>query len=117
MIEREGENTHFSSAFLFGGFMKKESAFQHDLIMEIKSLYPNAVVLKTDPNYIQGFPDLLILNNDKWVALECKREHEANVQPNQEYYIWKLNTMSFAAFVYPENKEDIINAIQSTFGY
>ena len=39
----------------------KESAFQAKLIREIKKRFPGAIVLKNDPNYIQGFPDLTVL--------------------------------------------------------
>lgn len=95
--------------------MKKESKFQAELIKDLKKLYPEAVVLKTDPNYIQGLPDLLILNNNKWAALECKRSSNAHMQPNQYYYISKMSKMSFASFVYPENKEEVLHGLQQTF--
>lgn len=73
------------------------------------------MVLKNDPNYIQGVPDLLVLCNDRWAALECKRSKNAPHRPNQEYYISKMNDMSFAAFVYPENREDILDELQRAF--
>ena len=73
------------------------------------------MVLKNDPNYIQGVPDLLVLYNDRWAALECKRSENAPHRPNQEYYISKMNDMSFAAFVYPENREDILDELQRAF--
>jgi hypothetical protein len=95
--------------------MKKESKFQAELIKDLKKLYPEAVVLKTDPNYIQGLPDLLILNNNKWAALECKRSSNAHMQPNQYYYISKMSKMSFASFVYPENKEEVLHGLQQAF--
>lgn len=95
-----------------GGDKKLESAFQADLIKEIKKIFPNCIVLKTDPTYIQGFPDLLVLNNDKWASLEVKRSANASKRPNQEYYVNKMNDMSYAAFVYPENKEMVLDEIQ-----
>ena len=91
----------------------KESKFQHNLIKKVKNNFPDSVILKTDPNYIQGFPDLIILYKDKWVALECKRNEKAHHQPNQDYYIRKLNSMSYASFVYPENERRVLDEMES----
>ena len=92
-----------------------ESKFQSDLIKEIKERYPGAVVLKTDPNYIQGFPDLLMLWQKHWAALECKREEHAHVQPNQEFYVDILNQMSFASFITPKRKDEVLHAMERSF--
>lgn len=92
-----------------------EKDFQSKLIKELKAKYPGAVVLKTDPDYIQGFPDLLILWQKHWAALECKRATDSHVQPNQEFYVDYLNRMSFAAFVKPENKQEVLNAMERLF--
>ncbi len=91
-----------------------ESKFQGKLIKEIKELLPGCVVLKNDPTYIQGIPDLLILHNDKWAALECKQCLGARQQPNQVYWADKLNKMSMARFIYPGNKEEILNELQQS---
>ena len=93
----------------------KESEFQRQLIFEIKQRLPGCVVLKNDPTYIQGVPDLTIFYKDKWAALEVKKSSKAKKQPNQEYFIGYLNDMSFARFVHPENKEDILNELQQAF--
>lgn len=92
-----------------------ESKFQSSLIKEIKKHLKDCLVIKNDPNYIQGLPDLLILYKDKWAALECKAYSKANKQPNQEYYISLMNKMSFASFINPENKEDILNELYKAF--
>ena len=92
-----------------------ESSFQRKLIKDLKILFPNCIVIKSNPNYIQGIPDLLILHNDKWAALECKREAGAAKRPNQEYYVEKMNEMSFSRFIYPENKEEVLNELQQAF--
>ena len=92
--------------------MLKERNFQADLIIELRDLYPEAIVLKNDPNYLQAFPDILILFEDKWAALETKRSEHARRQPNQEYYVEKLNDMSYASFVCPENKERVLDELQ-----
>jgi hypothetical protein len=69
-------------------------------------------VLKNDANYIQGIPDLLILNENKWAALECKKDKKASKRPNQDYYIQKMNKMSFARFISPENKEEVLDEME-----
>ena len=68
--------------------------------------------MKNDPNYIQGIPDLIVLYNDRWGALECKKNKNATKRPNQEYYVDKMNSMSYASFIYPENKERVLDEIQ-----
>ena len=95
---------------------KRESKFQRDLIKELKQKYPGCVVLKNDANYIQGIPDLLILYKKHWAALECKNSEDASHRPNQDYYVNKLNDMSFAKFIYPENKEEVLDGLCKAFG-
>ena len=71
--------------------------------------------MKNDSSYIQGIPDLLVLYKNKWASLECKKTANARKQPNQEYYVELMNKMSFARFISPENKEEILNELQQTF--
>lgn len=92
--------------------MKNENRFQKELIADIKSRFPKAVVLKNDPDYIQGIPDLIVLNGNRWAALEVKKSETASHRPNQDYYISKLGEMSYARFVYPENKEEVLYELQ-----
>ena len=96
--------------------MKKESTFQHDLIEELEDLFPGCLVTKMYP-YIQGIPDLLILYKKKWAMLECKKSEEDrnDPQPNQEYYVDMLDAMSFASFIYPENKDEVLYELEQTF--
>lgn len=94
---------------------KLESKFQAELIRELKEKYPGCVILKNDPGYIQGFPDLTILYRDKWAVLEAKRGEKERHQPNQDYYVDKLNDMSYSSFIYPENKEKVLNELEQTF--
>ena len=95
---------------------KLESKFQKELIDEIKERYPGCVVLKNDSGYIQGIPDWTILYKDKWAVLEAKREEKATHQPNQDYYVDKLNDMSYSSFIYPENKDQVLNQLSKVFG-
>lgn len=88
-----------------------ESKFQASLIKDIKKELPGCVVMKNDSSYIQGIPDLLILHNNNWGALEVKQSAKAKHQPNQDYYVEKMNGMSYASFIYPENREEILNGL------
>ena len=92
----------------------RENAFQSLLIKEIRNRFPGCLIMKTDSSYIQGVPDLLVLYNNKWAALEVKRSKNAKHQPNQDYYVEKMNQMSFAAVIFPENKEDILNDMEQS---
>ena len=93
-----------------------ENKFQAKLIQDIKQLLPGCIVMKNDSSYIQGIPDLLVLYKDKWASLECKKTANAKKQPNQEYYVKRMDEMSFARFISPENKEDVLNELRKTFG-
>lgn len=79
-------------------------------------MFPGALIIKTDPRYIQGLPDLLILFDYRWAALECKQGPRSARQPNQEWYVDILNKMSFASFISPDNEEDVLYALQQAFG-
>lgn len=95
--------------------MPLESKFQAELRRELEQLYPGCLILKQDANYLQGIPDLLILWDGRWAALECKKSATAAHRPNQDYYIAMMNEMSFAAFVYPENRDEVLDALQQSF--
>lgn len=94
---------------------KLESKFQSDLIHELKRTFPGCIVMKNDSSYIQGIPDLLILYKNKWASLEVKKCWNSPKQPNQEYYVHRMNEMSFSAFIFPENKEEVIYELQQAF--
>ena len=78
-------------------------------------MFPGCEVLKTDAQYRQGFPDLLILWNEYWATLEVKTSSSSSIRPNQDHYVERLNDMSFAAYIYPENEEEVLNALQQAF--
>lgn len=92
-----------------------ERNFQRDLIKDIKERFKGCIVLKLDPSYKQGIPDLLILYGNRWAALEVKRSQHVSRRPNQKYYIKLMNKMSFAKFISPENKERILNEMERSF--
>lgn len=93
----------------------KENKFQANLKKELKEKFPGCIVTKLDSGDIQGIPDLLILYKDKWATLENKRNAKASKQPNQEYYVSKMNEMSFSRFIYPENKDTVLNELEDMF--
>ena len=94
---------------------KLERDFQASLIKEIKSRFQDCIVMKNDSAYIQGIPDLLILYKNKWASLEVKKSEKANKQPNQEYYVNRMNDMSFSRFICPENKDEVLDELSQTF--
>ena len=89
-----------------------ERNFQRQLISRLESIFPGCIILKNDPTYLQGFPDLIILFKDRWAVLEFKKSIFESYQPNQEYYLAKTSVMSYSATVYPENMEEILNELQ-----
>lgn len=92
---------------------KLESGFQDRLIKDLEHMLPGCMIFKMDQ--IQGIPDLLVLYKDSWLTLECKKSATASHRPNQEYYVDLMNEMSFSRFVYPENKEEVLDEIYSAF--
>lgn len=92
-----------------------ENKFQANLIRELKNEFPECIVMKNDSSYIQGIPDLLVLHKDKWASLEVKRSSNASHQPNQDYYVDKMNNMGFSRFVCPENKDNVMTDLRLYF--
>ena len=94
---------------------KLERDFQSRLIKDLKAIFHGCIVLKLDSGYKQGIPDLLVLWGKHWAALECKRSANAPHRPNQDYYVSRMNQMSFSRFVFPENKEEVLHELEQAF--
>lgn len=94
----------------------RENEFQSRLIKTLKTRFPGCIVMKNDPNYIQGIPDLIVLYKSKWAALECKKSAYAPLRPNQQYYVDYMKEDSYAAVIYPENEESILWELCEFFG-
>lgn len=90
-----------------------ESGFQDKLRKRLEEMFPGCMIFKMDQ--IQGIPDLLVLYKNKWASLECKKSAKANRRPNQEYYVERMNEMSFSSFIYPENREEVLSELRKTF--
>ena len=95
--------------------MGLERDFQRKLIKELKDRFPGSIVLKNDPDYIQGIPDLTVFYEDKWATLEVKKNASATHRPNQEHYVKKMSDRSLSAFIFPENKEVVLDELANHF--
>ena len=93
----------------------QERHYQAQLIKRLRRLFPGCVILKNDPTYMQGIPDLVIFWGRQWAMLEVKVTADAPNRPNQEFYVDELNEMSFAAFIHPDNEEEVLHALQLAF--
>lgn len=96
---------------------KLESDFFREQVKpELERRFPGCVIIKQDPNTsFQGVPDHIVLYEDKWATLEGKRTKKSVRRPNQEHYIDKFDEMSFGAFIDPDNMDEVMDALQSTF--
>lgn len=99
--------------------MVLERVYQPKLIRRLRREFPGIVIIKNDTDYQQGFPDWTLLYHFTWAVLEIKkrkpRPGTSDFEPNQEWFLEELNHLCFAACVYPENEEEIIDALKSTF--
>lgn len=89
-----------------------ETQYQRKLIQKIERMLPGCMVLKNNPQHLQGVPDLLILHRHLWGALEVKIDSTSNVQPNQAFYVDRMHEMSFAAFICPETEREVLDELQ-----
>jgi hypothetical protein len=114
----EGVDEHFFF-YLFlrekGDEYVTENQYQSKLIKKLYRLFPGCVVIKNDPSYQQGILDLMILWGPVWASLEVKASADARVQPNQEHFVRVLDDMGFAAFIYPENEAEVLDALEQAF--
>lgn len=92
-----------------------EGEYQNRLCEKIRKRIPGALIMKTDPTFIQGIPDLLIVKDKRWAALEVKKSKKASHRPNQDFYVNKMNNWSYAAVIFPENEKEIIDELERTF--
>ena len=100
----------------------KESDFQKKLKKTIKERFPGSLVFKTDPQQLQGIPDLLILYGNKWAALEVKKnkkeaeksQNDSN-RFNQNYRVRQMAAMSFASYIFPENEQEVLHDLERLF--
>lgn len=94
--------------------MKLERDYQLGLIERIEEMFPGAHVLRNNPRFFQGVPDLSVFYRDRWGMLEVKREEKSERQPNQTYWAEVFNSMSFCAVTYPENEREVLHALEQS---
>lgn len=94
-----------------------ENRFKTNLIRELKHMFPGCIITHMDPTEIQGIPDILILYKNKWATLEGKKTATASVRSNQKYYVDLMNDMSFSRFIFPENKNEVLEELKEYFKY
>ena len=46
-----------------------------------------------------------------WGTGENTEQH----QPNQDYYVYLMNEMSFSSFLYPENQQEVLDDLERFF--
>lgn len=81
----------------------------------LKKTFPGCMIFRTDPNELQGAPDLLILFENKWASLETKGFEKSGHQPNQDYYVSIMNEMSFSRFIFPEIENNVFDLLIAHF--
>lgn len=89
-----------------------EAKYQMELIKKLRLMFPDCVILKNDPGYLQGIPDLVIFYRNRYAFLEVKASETSPTRPNQVYYVELFNDMSFADFIYPSNEEEVLRALR-----
>lgn len=94
---------------------KLERDYQTGVIKKIRDMFPGCIILKNDSGYQQGILDWSVFWQTHWALLEIKRDQDADEQPNQSYFVDLASEMSFGAFIYPENEEEVLDALQQAF--
>lgn len=95
----------------------RENEYQAQVIKKLQTSFPEALIVKNDPNYLQGILDLTIMVRNKYAMLEVKASEKSRERPNQRYYFDLINSRGgHAFFIYPENEEEVFNALQQALG-
>lgn len=81
----------------------KEADFQAKVIKWLRA--HQCIVLKYQQNATTraSVPDIIFLKEGFWGAVECKKAKNSPYRPGQKEMIEKMNSMSWAKAVYPEN--------------
>jgi len=93
-----------------------EASYKIKLVKKLRERFPGCHIQDNDAADIQGVPDITIFWKNSWAMLEIKESSKAPKRPNQEFYVEHFNTMSFAAFIFPENEAEVLNELQRSFG-
>lgn len=85
----------------------KESAFQSDLLRWLRLKGCFVIKLQAGPGVPIGTPDILFAHNGFYGFIEVKLNKRSRLQPGQKEMVKKLNDMSYAKIVYPENFSEL----------
>ncbi len=96
---------------------QREGRYKTQLTGRIEKRFGSrCLVVRLDAGLRQGVPDMLLLfEGGFWAALEGKTSETSPHQPNQPYYVDLMDKLSFAAFIYPENEEAVLNELEQEF--
>lgn len=89
-----------------------ERDYKPKLHDRIRDLLPGCVIIINDEQTFHGVPDTLVLYGPRWAMLEVKKSANATRRPNQPYWVDQFDQMSFAAFICPENEEEVLHDLQ-----
>lgn len=93
--------------------MKNENKYQSELKKKIEDRIPGSIVMKNDPSFRQGFPDLTVFGENNYAVLEVKRSANEPHRPNQDWYIQHFKEKGrYASFIFPENEEEVLNELE-----
>ena len=92
-----------------------ENRYKAHIKSRLEEEFPGCMVLVLDSGHMQGVPDRLVLYGDRWASLEIKDHIDSPKRPNQPYYVELMNDMSFSAFLYPENEQEVFDELHRVF--
>ena len=94
----------------------KEADFQSKIVKWLRS--KGCMVLKYQQNATTraGIPDIIFLKEGFWGAIEVKKSKTAKYRPGQKEMVAKMNEMSWAKAVYPENWDETKKELEVILG-
>lgn len=84
-----------------------EAKFQAKIISWLKKQGCLPIKYEQNATTKAGIPDIIFFKEGFWGALEVKKSKTAKFQPLQKEMIAKMDEMSWARAVYPENWDEI----------
>ena len=85
----------------------KESDFQRDLLRFLRLKGCFCIKLQAGPGVPTATPDILFCHYGFYGFIEVKLSKRSRLQPGQRESVAKLNEMSYAKIIYPENFSEL----------
>lgn len=92
--------------------MTLEKDFQAKFIARLRKLGCKCYKQQMNATTRAGTPDYIVLIGPVWVMLEFKAHKNSPKRPGQQKNIDWANEQSFGWFVYPENADEVYEAIK-----